>query len=246
MYPILFHIGKVNFYSHGLMIALGAIVGGGLIFYLAKRENLYRRNLIDLLLYSLVAGVLGSRILYLILYYYQFDNLKEMWLFWQGGLVSFGGFLFGFLIAGLYLRKKGEGILQWFDIGIIGLFLGWAVGRVGCYFAGDIPGINPHLSVPLLEAGWSLILAFGLFYFYWRKDIFLFYKSGMIFYIGLMGYFLGRFVIDFWRQEPILLFHLRGGQIASLSMFIILAVIFYWLYIKDFLKGDKDVKKNFQ
>ena len=79
MYPILFNIGPVNFYSHGLLIALGALVGGGLIFYLAKRENLNRRHLIDLLLYSLVAGVLGARILYLILYYYQFANLKEMW-----------------------------------------------------------------------------------------------------------------------------------------------------------------------
>lgn len=246
MYPIFFHIGMVNFYSHGLMIALGAIVGGGLIYFLAKRENFNRRFLIDLLLYSLVAGVLGARILYLILYYYQFANLKEMWLFWQGGLVSFGGFFFGFLVAGLYIWKKGESILKWFDIGIIGLFFGWVLGRIGCYFTGDIAGVNPHLSVPLLEAGWSLILAFGLFYLYWRKNIFLFYKPGMMFYIGLIGYFLGRFIIDFWRQEPIIIFHLRGGQIGSLSIIIILAVIFYWLYIKEFLKGDKNVKKNFQ
>ena len=150
------------------------------------------------------------------------------------------------MVAGLYLWKKGEGILKWFDIGIIGFFLGWVFGRIGCYLINDIPGINPNLSVPLLEAGWSLFLVIGLFYLYWRKVNISFYKPGMIFYIGLMSYFLGRFVIDFWRQEPIIIFHLRGGQIASLGIFIILAAIFYWLYIKKFLKGVKDVEKNFQ
>lgn len=245
MYPILFHIGPVNFYSHGLMIALGALAGGGLFFYLAKREKLNRRFLIDWLLYSLVAGVLGARILYLILYYYQFANLKEMWLFWQGGLVSFGGFFFGFLIAGLYLRKKGENISRWFDIGTIGLFLGWAIGRIGCYFSGDLPGVNPHLSVALLESGWSLILAAGLFYLYWRKANIFFFKQGMIFYLGMMGYFLGRFVIDFWRQEQVIIVHLKGGQIASLTLLILFIMIFYWQYIRSLLRGGEDVEKNY-
>ena len=39
MYPILFHLGSVNFYTHGLMVALGALIGGLIIYLLAKKEG---------------------------------------------------------------------------------------------------------------------------------------------------------------------------------------------------------------
>lgn len=256
MYPILFSIGRVNFYTHGLMIALGAILGGALIFYLAKRENLSRRFLFDTLVYSLFVGIVGARLVYIIAYYYQFSNWKEMFLIWYGGLVSFGGILFGFLTAGLILKKRHEPVLKWFDLGIIGMFIGWAIGRVGCFLSGDVPGVTSaskiaiwgQIPVSLFEAGWSLILAGILLYLLlWRKEFLSKFKSGFLFMVGIAGQGLGRFVIDFWRNEAVLGWGLKPGQIVSLVIFLGSALFLFAPYLgyKFPRKGAEDVRDDF-
>ena len=45
-------------------------------------------------------------------------------------------------------------------------------------------------------------------------------SSGGIFFLGLGGYSLGRFVIDFWRDEYPLFLSLKPGQITSIVIFI--------------------------
>lgn len=248
MYSILFSFGKINIYTHGLLIALGAIFGGAIIFYLAKRENLQRRYLFDLLVYSLFGGIIGARILYVILYYYQFDNWHEMFLVWHGGLTSFGGLLFGLLTAALILRKRHQKVFEWFDIGIIGLLLGWTFGRVGCLLSGDVPGVISNskiaiwgqIPVSLFEGIWSLVVAGFLFYLSLSQKEFVQKRpNGFVFFIGLALYFLGRFIVDFWRNEPIF-FLIRGGQIASLVLFIITVAILYFYYFK----GENHAKEN--
>lgn len=243
MYPILFSFGTINFYTHGLMMALGAISGGFLIFYLARKKHTTRKFLFDVLLYSLFSGIIGARIFYLIFYYYQFSNWHQMLLIWYGGLVSFGGILFGFLTAGLILKKLKENVWRWFDLGIIGLLLGWFFGRVGCFLSGDAPGINSRariaiwgeIPVSLFEAVWSLILAAILFYL-WRKNLLEKFGDGILFLLGLAGYGLGRFVIDFWRQDSIF-FYLKAGQIGSLIIIFSAALIIYFYYLKKYQKG---------
>jgi len=239
MYPILFSIGQVNFYTHGLMIALGALAGGLTIYFLAKRENLLTRFLIDILIYSLFLGIIGARIVYLILYYYQFSNWHETFLIWYGGLVSFGGIATGFLAAGLILRKRGENVLRWFDLGIIGLLVGWSIGKIGCLLSGDIPGVLSfskiaiweQIPVSLFESIWALLLAAGLLYLLiWQKKWLLLYRDGFLFFIGIAGYLLGRFVIDFWRKEDIIILNLNLGQITS-AISLIVILIFIYLYI---------------
>jgi len=237
MYPILFHLGRLNFYTHGLTIALGALLAGGTIFYLAGKKKLPRKFLFDLLVYSLFGGIVGARLVYVLIYYYQFPNWYEMFYIWYGGLVSFGGIFFGFLTAYFILKRYRQNVFQWFDLGIIGLFLGWAVGRVGCFLTGDIPGVSSsswlaiwgQIPVSLLESFWSLILAAILLYLtLWRKELLDKWQPGVLFFGGLAGYSLGRLVIDFWRDERVFYF-LRGGQIASLIILIVsVAIIIYF------------------
>ncbi|MBM2820534.1 MAG: Prolipoprotein diacylglyceryl transferase, partial [Candidatus Berkelbacteria bacterium] len=43
---------------------------------------------------------------------------------------------------------------------------------------------------------------------------------GFIFWTGLDLYFLGRFIIDFWRADTIMFFNLSSGQITSLLLFL--------------------------
>lgn len=240
MYPILFSLGKVNFYTHGLMIAIGCLVGGWVIFKLAKREKLPTNFLFDLLVLSLFFGIIGARITYVIIYYYQFENWFEMLFVWYGGLVSFGGMIFGFLTAALILKRKKQPILPWFDLGIIGFLVGWTFGRIGCFLAGDVPGIVSasrfaiwgRMPVALFEAIWSLGVAGILFYFYtFQRNWLVKFPPGLIFFSGLALYAVGRFGIDFYREEPI--FYLfKGGQIACLVLLLAISLILVFKYFR--------------
>lgn len=236
MYPIIFSIGRVNIYTHGVMIALGAIVGGLAIYFIAKRKdynNEYHVEYVfDLVVFSLLGGIIGARILYVILYFNQFTSYKEMFFIWYGGLVSFGGMIGGFLTAWLILRSKKEPILKWFDLGIIGLLIGWAFGRIGCLLSGDSFGVLTsswiaiwgRIPTQIFESVWVLICA-GVLYLLLRKKEDWRLLDGTIFLSGIGLYALGRFVIDFFRDEPILFHFFHASQWGSLLIFITIVII---------------------
>lgn len=106
MYPILFSIGKVHIYNHGLFMVIGATLGGLLVWRMAKIKAYNTSFLFDILVYGFIGGLIGARVLYVILYFNQFASTKEMFFVWYGGLVSYGGMLGGLLIAYLILKKK--------------------------------------------------------------------------------------------------------------------------------------------
>ncbi len=235
MYPIILSFGRFNIYTHGLMIAIGAVCGGMIIYWLAKRKGEDTSFLFDVLIYSLLAGLIGARILYVIIYYNQFANWKEIFQIWYGGLVSYGGIAAGLITAWIFLKLKKKSVARWFDLGIIGLMIGWAVGRVGCFLNGDCLGIVSsskiaiwgRIPTQLFESIWALIIALGCFLLLGRKAK-LNLSDGTIFWIGLGGYALGRFVIDFFRDEVALLWVFKAGQIASLIVLFTTLVILWF------------------
>lgn len=238
MYPILVSIGGLNIYTHGLLIALGGLAGGFSIYYLAKRNSFKTNFIFDLIVYSLLGGLVGARILYVIIYYNQLNSFWEVFYIWYGGLISYGGFIGGLLIAALFLSIKKEKILAWFDIGIIGLNIGWFFGRLGCLLAGDSFGLVSgnkvaiwgRIPTQLFESILGLIIAvicyFGLKY---KNNHRL--PDGLVFLSGIGFYGIGRFIIDFWRDENIVLWQLKTGQLGSLFT-ILLAIISIIILLK--------------
>lgn len=252
MYPILFSIGKVNFYTHGLMMALGCVVGGLIVYLLAKRKKYPTHFLLDTFIYSIFFGILGARLVYVIIYYYQFSNWREMFFIWYGGLVSLGGLFFGFLTAYLMLKKRKQNVFGWFDIGIIGLLFGWAIGRIGCFLAGDTPGIissskiaiGGQIPVALFESIWALISGMILLIlFIKKKDFVARFPSGFLFSLGWELYLLGRFFIDFFRTDSDLLIGLKASQITSLLLFILIGLCLTHLYFYS-KKETKSVRRR--
>jgi len=235
MYPILLSIGRVNVYTHGFMIALGAVLGGLVIYFLAKKDNLNIAILFDLIAYSLLGGLVGARLLYIVLYPSQFNGFWDMLAIWYGGLVSFGGLAVGLFIAWLFLKAKREPVYKWFDIGIIGLLGGWAIGRIGCLLNGDSLGIISaskiaiwgRLPTQLFESIWSLVVAGICFWLLAKKKALL--PDGVIFWFGLGSYALGRFVIDFFLDENKIFLSLRPGQIGSLALFLLAFIIVFFM-----------------
>lgn len=123
------------------------------------------------------------------------------------------------------------------------MLLGWAIGRIGCLLNGDSYGIISsskiaiwgRIPTQLFESIGSLLVAIALYYIYQNKER-LKLKDGVIFYLGVGGYALVRFLVDFTRDENIVFLHLKLGQLGSLLIFIIVSFIIYRL-----VKNRKEV-----
>lgn len=235
MYPIIMRVDNLIIYSHGLLAAIGFLVGGLIIWYLSRKEKLQKLgkkfDIFDFLIWNIILAILGARLVYVILYYKEFISFWDIFTLWNGGLVSFGGIIAVIIFSIWYLKRKDQNIWPWLDIGVLGFLTGWFFGRLGCYLAGDIPGKMiawqrlanlkffgqpPIHPVALYEALLTLIL-FLIFLFLYRKKIL---DEGLIFISGMSLYFLGRFFIDFLRDERIIFLRLSLGQIASFVILI--------------------------
>ncbi len=233
MYPVLFKIGGLNFYSHGMLIVAGIIFAALLIFFLSKRSELNQSYLLDNIIYVSLFGMIGARIAYFILYPNQWSNLSQIFLLWQGGLVSFGGFILGAITLLILLKSQKQSVLPWLDLFAIGLPLGIAFARVGDWLAGDYGILSAavingfwakFVNNPLLEAVLCVLILIILL------SIFLFAKKkvsdGFIFLLSILIYTGGRFIIDFWRSDPDFFVGLSVGQTFSLIVFIIIGLLF--------------------
>ncbi len=223
MHPVIWSVGKINIYSHGLLVAVGVIAGGILLYFSARRK--IPTDLIPgLIFWALTGALVGARLLYFVLYFEAFNRWYELFFLWQGGLVSFGGLAGGLVTAAFYLKYKKQSVWLWFDATAAPFFLGWAIGRVGCFLTGDVSGY-----VPLYESALSLgITVLVLIFTLGQKTLF---KTGLIFAFSLGLYGLGRFMIDFIRDDD-LLWQLKLSQIGDLSTVIIAIILVFILYLK--------------
>ncbi len=138
-------LGPLTIQVWGLMVSLGFVMGLVLAFYLAKKYFLSEQVVLDLALWVMVGGFIFARLFFVLFYsfdyFYQYpgDIIK----IWLGGASSLGGFFGAGLAVYLFVKKRHfswREIAPYLDIMTIGLWLGWAIGRIGCFFIHDHPG----------------------------------------------------------------------------------------------------------
>lgn len=259
MYPVLLRfpefiplLGGKGLHTYGLMVALGFLFGMIYVKNECRREGLDENRAMDLFFYVAIAGLLGSRIFYII------NSVDDFWsdplIFfrvWEGGLVFQGGVICSVVVAVYYWRKYPFPFFKYADAFSPALSLGHALGRLGCFFAGccygqqcDIgnpfalvfphtpdtvapPGI-PLYPTQLMEAfGEFAILGF-LLLFRTRRPFY-----GAIFLAYLMSYGVLRSIVEMFRGDVIRGFvikpYLSNGQFISLIAIVI--SLFLWVYL---------------
>jgi phosphatidylglycerol:prolipoprotein diacylglycerol transferase len=228
MYPILFHVGGLTFTTHGFLAVLGIITGSSLLYILAKKKKIDTRYLINDVVYSVSMGVIGARVVYFLLYRDQFATWQEIFFLWNGGMVSYGGFILGGITFVLLFRRQKSKVYLWLDALSISFAFGLFFGRLGNIFAGEYSGINSKygiggiVPVTLYEGVYVLIIGCLLLMTYLKNNKI---KEGLIFWLFVFFYGFGRFIIDFWRDEQDLFYGISLGQIISLS-FVVLSIYF--------------------
>ena len=137
MCPRLLQIGPFTIYGYGLMLAIGFIIGSYLVTYEMKRRGLDPNLGNTITLIALVAGVAGSKLLFLIENWDYFLDDPIGMAFSPSGLTFYGGFLLATFSIYLYLRKRGIRFLLAADAIAPGLMLAYGIARIGCHLAGD-------------------------------------------------------------------------------------------------------------
>ena len=148
MFPVLFRIplpwGEDNYFPirmFGVMVILGFLVGTQIVSRrLAKRGILQSQDTFDFCFYLLAVGILGSRLLYILQNWDQFGGQGKPWrvfAIWEGGLVWYGGMAASTVFAFAWLWKRKLPVLECADAAALGTSIALAIGRWGCFFAGD-------------------------------------------------------------------------------------------------------------
>jgi phosphatidylglycerol:prolipoprotein diacylglycerol transferase len=139
MYPELFEIPFIHWPlpSYGLMMVIGFLSAVFLIRRLSRNITPNPQLITNAALYSLIAGVVGARLFFVVHYFNQFQrNLLSVFAIWQGGLELLGGVLLAIAVIFFYLRHHKLPIRRYLDILAIGLMLALVFGRIGCFLNG--------------------------------------------------------------------------------------------------------------
>ena len=156
MYPVIIDFGIISIlgfefhlaiYSFGLMLVIAFYSCFFFLNYELKLLGYEEKLASDIIFWAALGGILGAKI------YYLLENIDRVinsfdpfgMIFSGAGLVFLGGLL-GSVISVSWVLKKNE--VPWLTFAnIIGplIFLGYAIGRLGCFLVGDDYGIPSTL-----------------------------------------------------------------------------------------------------
>lgn len=161
MHPELIEIPffHVTVKSYGLMMVIGFMAAVTVIRLLSRRFTDDPQHITNAALYSLIAGVVGARVFFVIHYFEQFrDDPLGVFAIWRGGLELLGGVLLAIAVILLYIRHHRLPLRHYLDVLAIGLMMALVFGRVGCFLNGCCYGKPTDLP-------WAIRFPYGSFAF---------------------------------------------------------------------------------
>ena len=248
MRRIAFSLGTFNIYWYSIFILLAVVVGFILVVMEAKKEKVDMDKFYDMIFYSLIVGILGARVYYVLFNFMDYiKNPLEIFMLWHGGLAIHGGIIAGGLFIFYYTRKHNMKTLKTLDILVVGLIIGQAIGRWGNFFnseaygAATSPRYLEYLHIPkfiidgmkingmyfhptfLYESLWNLVGFITLVLVRRVKTL----KLGKLTGIYLSWYSFGRFFIEGMRKDSLMLGSIKMAQLVSIILFIVGLVLIF-------------------
>jgi len=145
IYYLVNRFGPVPIRSYGVMLLVAIMVGLVWICHTGRPHGLEPWMLVDFALFLLLGGILGARLLFVLLNWPQFSEAPlHVFRVWEGGL-SFHGGLAGGLAGGYVfarLRRIPFSLLA--DLGAPATALGYAFAKIGCFLNGCCFGHEVH------------------------------------------------------------------------------------------------------
>lgn len=245
MYNDLFSIGPVTIHGYGLMIGIGIVLAFIAGTYLAKKKGIDADELFNLTTISVIGGFACAKVLFCIVEWDSFVK-NPLGTLGSSGFVVYGGIIGGILLCALYCKIKKLPFWKYFDTMLPAVAIAQGFGRIGCFLAGCCYGRETEslfgvvfpagsqapagvklIPTQLISAGADfihviiLLVIAGSFSYTVAKNK---GKSrslpaGGIGYIYMMFYGIGRFLIEFLRND-------YRGEIGFLSTSQFISIFF--------------------
>jgi phosphatidylglycerol:prolipoprotein diacylglycerol transferase len=119
------------------MLGIAFIVASYLLSKEFKRNKLPENYAFEITLISVILGVAGSKLLYVMETWAGFIADPIGMLFSPGGLTFYGGFILTTIGIGVYIKRKKLKFLFLADLISPSLAIAYGIGRIGCHLAGD-------------------------------------------------------------------------------------------------------------
>jgi phosphatidylglycerol---prolipoprotein diacylglyceryl transferase len=256
MHQVLFDIGGFKIYSYGALLALSFFLANQFALYLARRFGYSQNSVEETVLYSILLGVAGSRLGYVIQYPAQYlQNPLQIFNLREGGLTVMGGVLFTIGVIWFRMARRKVSVLNMYDFLAGPLLVGMAFGRLGCFAHGCCHGklCSPNLPwavtfppgaihnalggprhpAQLYEMGLDLLLLAFITYQLPRLRF-----AGQNFYTFMLGYGVIRFLTEFSKENDIYWNGLSIYQWVCMGMIVLGAAGFAGLF------GRPEVNRN--
>jgi phosphatidylglycerol---prolipoprotein diacylglyceryl transferase len=241
-------LGPIPIQVWGLFVSLGLLSAVILSYKLARKYLLSGEVMIDVAVWSLIGGLLGARLFHVVFYepVYYVSHPIDVLKFWQGGASSLGGFVGAILAVYIFSRIRKftlKEFLPYLDISALSLWLGWGIGRLGCFMIHDHTGVSTNFFLGVNFASgvrhdlglYESLLGFVLFIAY----LLLFKKLvkvhwGLVAIFSFMDYAIVRFLLDFLRADEtspggdLRYFFLTPAQWGMIVLFLGLTAIFIY------------------
>lgn len=147
MSPVMISIGNFEIRWYSVFILIAFFVATYLIEKEAKRFDIDKNYIFNLLFWTLIFGIIGARIYYVMFdWEYYNNNIGEIIKIWNGGLAIHGGIIAGLLTILIYTKKYKQRTVRYLDFIVVGLIIGQAIGRWGNFFNSEAHGIATSLE----------------------------------------------------------------------------------------------------
>ena len=237
MDPIAFQIGPIAVRWYGILMSSALAIGTFLAYREAIRQKLDPDQIINLVIIAAPLAFIGARAYYVIFRWsYYSTNPSEIPAIWHGGLAIHGALIAGVLAGYFFVKWQKLRFWQIADIVAPSIILGQAIGRWGNFFnqeaygyPTDLPwamyidGAYRHPTF-LYESLWDLGVFLFLLWYRRRKGI----KHGEVFLIYAILYSAGRFIVEAFRTDSLMLGSLRAAQVISIIIIMAAVGLIYY------------------
>ena len=240
---VAFEIFGKPIYWYGVIIMLGIVAAFVHAMIRSKREGFTYDDVLDIGIFTVVFGVLGARLYYVVttLDTHEYKNIIDVFAIWEGGLAIYGGIIAGCTALVLTAMYKKINPLKVMDAVGPGVMLAQAIGRWGNFMNGEaygyeVPtdsflypfrmgliseytdtGLTMHYYHPtfLYESLWN-IAGFVLICFIYRKKKF----NGQMALTYFTWYGFGRMFIEGLRTDSLYVGPFRISQVVGAVCFL--------------------------
>ena len=144
--PVSFHLGKIEVYWYGLLIAVAIVLAVVLAVKQAKSLNFPESLVYDTILMIIPCAIIGARAYYVIFNWDEFKgDFKSVFDVRSGGLAIYGGVILVFIGGLVMCRIRKIPFRELADYCVVYLPLGQAISRWGNFFNQECFGTTTNL-----------------------------------------------------------------------------------------------------